>query len=140
MNGVVESAQEMWLPKVCIKLCVCVFLCACGWGRVLLWRERYVFMFLCFYVFMFSEVHGRAQQLAPKLSFFAIFKCALCSALLAHFQVFATYALPKVASRAQNPTFAPYLRPSLSALESIHITFGRFLGGSFFGVLKISQH
>ncbi len=31
---------------------------------------------------------------------------------------FATWALPKCASRAQNPTFAPYLRTSFSALES----------------------
>ena len=33
--------------------------------------------------------------------FSAIFKCASACALLAHFKSFATYALPKVASRAQ---------------------------------------
>ena len=50
--------------------------------------------------------------------FLVISKCAFACALLAHFTVFATYALPKVASRAQNRCFAPYLRPSVSALES----------------------
>ncbi len=40
--------------------------------------------------------------------FLAISKCAFACALLAHFAVFATYALPKVASRAQNRCFAPY--------------------------------
>ncbi len=75
-----------------------------------------------------------------------LLKCALGCALLAHFASkvwssqakcalkirvrrpsahlkapqtdFATCALPKCASRAQNPTFAPYLRTSFSALES----------------------
>ncbi len=53
--------------------------------------------------------------------FLAIFKCASACALLAHFRSFATYALPKVASRAQIMCFAPYLRPSFSALESYTI-------------------
>jgi hypothetical protein len=41
--------------------------------------------------------------------FLAISKCAFARALLAHFAVFATCALPKVASRAQNRCFTPYL-------------------------------
>ncbi len=41
--------------------------------------------------------------------FLAISKCTFACAILAHFAVFATYALPKVASRAQNRCFAPYL-------------------------------
>ncbi len=76
----------------------------------------------------------------------ALLKCTLGCALLAHFTSkvwslqakcalkigvrrpsahlkapqsdFVTCALPKCASRAQNPTFAPYLRTSFSALES----------------------
>jgi hypothetical protein len=76
----------------------------------------------------------------------ALLKCTLGCALLAHFASevrssqakctlkigvrrpsahlkapqtdFATCALPKCASRAQNPTFAPYLHTSFSALES----------------------
>ena len=76
----------------------------------------------------------------------ALLKCALGCALLAHFASkvrslqakcalkigvrrpsahlkapqtdFATCALPKCASRAQNPTFAPYLHTLFSALES----------------------
>jgi hypothetical protein len=76
----------------------------------------------------------------------ALLKCALGCTLLAHFAskvwssqakcalkigvrtpsahlkvpqtYFATCALPKCASRVQNPTFAPYLRTSFSALES----------------------
>jgi hypothetical protein len=75
-----------------------------------------------------------------------LFKCALGCALLAHFASkvrssqakcalkigvrrpsahlkapqtdFATCTLPKCSSRAQNPTFAPYLRTLFSALES----------------------
>jgi hypothetical protein len=39
----------------------------------------------------------------------AIFKCASVCALLAHFRSFATYAFPKVTSRAQIRCFAPYL-------------------------------
>ncbi len=50
--------------------------------------------------------------------FLVIFKCASACALLAHFRSFATYALPKVTSRAQIRCFVPYLRPSFSALES----------------------
>ena len=50
--------------------------------------------------------------------FLAISKCAFARALLAHFAVFVTCALPKVASRAQKRCFAPYFRPSVSALES----------------------
>jgi hypothetical protein len=76
----------------------------------------------------------------------ALLKCALGCALLAHFAIevqslqakcalkigvrrpsvhlkapqtdFATCALPKRASRAQNPTFVPYLRTLFSALKS----------------------
>ncbi len=40
---------------------------------------------------------------------------------------FATCALPKCASRAQNPTFAPYLRTSFSALESYSLFLWCFL-------------
>ncbi len=50
--------------------------------------------------------------------FLAISKCTFARALLAHFAVFATCVLPKVASRAQNRCFAPYLQPSVYALES----------------------
>ena len=50
--------------------------------------------------------------------FLVIFKCAFAHTLLVHFAVFATCALPKVASRAQNRCFAPYLRHSVSELES----------------------
>jgi hypothetical protein len=40
---------------------------------------------------------------------------------------FATCALPKCASRAQNPTFAPYLHTSFSALESYSLFLWCFL-------------
>ncbi len=50
--------------------------------------------------------------------FLVIFRCASACTLLAHFRSFATYALPKVASRVQIRCFAPYLRPSFSELES----------------------
>ena len=40
------------------------------------------------------------------------------------------------ASRSQNPTFATYLQPIISVLESICITFDCFLGGSFSGALE----
>jgi hypothetical protein len=45
----------------------------------------------------------------------------------AHFVNFATCTLPKCASRAQNPTFAPYLRTSFSALESYSSFLWSFL-------------
>jgi hypothetical protein len=85
----------------------------------------------------------------------ALLKCALGCALLAHFANnvrssqakcalkigvrrpsahlkalqtdFATCALPKCASRAQNPTFAPCLRTSFSALESYSLFLWCFL-------------
>ncbi len=85
----------------------------------------------------------------------ALLKCALVCALLAHFASevrssqakcalkfgvrrpsahlkapqtdFATCALPKCASRAQNPTFAPYLPTSFSALESYSLLLWCFL-------------
>ena len=50
--------------------------------------------------------------------FLAISKCAFACALLAHFAVFVSCALPKVASWVQNRCVEPYLRPSVSALES----------------------
>ena len=50
--------------------------------------------------------------------FLAIFKCASACALLAHFRSFVTYALPKGTRRMQIRCFTPYLRPSISALES----------------------
>ncbi len=46
--------------------------------------------------------------------------CVLC-------QFCATCALPKCASRAQNPTFVPYLRNSFSALESYSSFLWSFL-------------
>jgi hypothetical protein len=52
--------------------------------------------------------------------------CALCKAS-AHFVDFATCALPKCASRAQNPTFAPYLCTLFSALESYSLFLWSFL-------------
>ncbi len=83
----------------------------------------------------------------------ALLKCALGCALLAHFASkvwslqakctlkigvcrpsaqapqtdFVTCALPKCASRAQNPTFAPYLCTSFSALESYSLFLWCFL-------------
>jgi hypothetical protein len=59
-------------------------------------------------------------------------KCALkvcrpSAHLKANQTYFATCALPKCASRAQNPTFAPYLRTSFSALESYSSLLKSFL-------------
>ncbi len=47
--------------------------------------------------------------------------------LKAHQTNFVTCALPKCASRAQNPTFVPYLRTSFSALESYSSFLWSFL-------------
>ncbi len=66
--------------------------------------------------------------------FLAIFKCASACALLAHFRSFATYALPKVASRVQIRCFVPYLQPSLTALESYtFISVEHFHGAEMLG-------
>jgi hypothetical protein len=57
-------------------------------------------------------------------------KSAVCKPsahLKAHQTDFATCALPKCTSRAQNPTFAPYLRTSFSALESYSLFLWSFL-------------
>jgi hypothetical protein len=62
--------------------------------------------------------------------FLTIFMCASACALLAHFRSFTTYALPKVASRAQIRCFAPYLRPSFSVLESYTFIFGEHFHGA----------
>jgi hypothetical protein len=48
----------------------------------------------------------------------ALLSAHFACALLVHFVNFATCALPKCASRAQNPTFVPYLGTLFSALES----------------------
>ena len=48
----------------------------------------------------------------------ALLSVHLAFALLAHFVNFATCALPKCASRMQNPTFAPYLHTSFSVFKS----------------------
>ncbi len=65
-------------------------------------------------------------------------KCALKIGVCrpsAHLKVpqtyFATCALPKCASRAQNPTFSPYLRTSFSALESYSSLLYSFLSPVF---------
>ncbi len=66
--------------------------------------------------------------------FLAIFKCASACTLLAHFRSFATYALPKVASRVQIRCFALYLQPSFAALESYtFISVEHFYGAEMLG-------
>jgi hypothetical protein len=60
-----------------------------------------------------SEVRSSQAKCALKIGV-----CRLSAHLKAPQTDFATCALPKCASRAQNPTFAPYLRTLFSALES----------------------
>ena len=58
------------------------------------------------------------KQISCRLTDLQLADLEIWETLLAHFAVFATCALPKVASRVQNRCFAPYLGPSVSALES----------------------
>ncbi len=52
---------------------------------------------------------------------------AKCAHLKAHLTNFAACTLPKCTIRAQNPTFAPYLHTSFSALESYSSFLWSFL-------------